>query len=44
MSHAERLAADFSNAKLKVIPGAKTYVMVDKPKELASEIAAFIRN
>jgi pimeloyl-ACP methyl ester carboxylesterase len=44
MSHAERLAADFSNAKLKVIPGAKAYVMVDKPKELASEIAAFIRN
>jgi pimeloyl-ACP methyl ester carboxylesterase len=34
MSHAERLAADFSNAKLKVIPGAKAYVMVDKPKGL----------
>lgn len=44
VAHAERLVADFPRATLKLFPGAKAYVMIDKPIELASAIADFIRS
>ena len=43
VEHAERLAADFPNAQLQLFPGAKTYLMIDQPKELATAIAEFVR-
>ena len=43
IDHAERLRDDFPQATLRVIAGASTYVMVDKPEELAEAIATFIR-
>lgn len=42
LHHAARLQADFPGALLEVIAGASTYVMLDKPDELASAVAAFI--
>lgn len=41
LDHARRLEADFPNARLEVIEGASTFVMVDRPAELAASIAAF---
>jgi pimeloyl-ACP methyl ester carboxylesterase len=39
---ARRLAADFPDATLTVVPGAKTWVPVDAPDVLAGAIAAFV--
>jgi len=41
LDHARRLEADFPDAHLDVIAGASTYVMVDRPDELASAIRNF---
>lgn len=43
VDHAERLRDDFPNATLDVIADAATYVMLDKPDELAQAIATFAR-
>jgi len=40
--HARRLEADFPHARLEIIHGASTYVMLDRPDELAAAITAFI--
>jgi pimeloyl-ACP methyl ester carboxylesterase len=40
---ARRLEADFPNARLQVVSGARTFVMVDEPDELASAITDFAR-
>jgi pimeloyl-ACP methyl ester carboxylesterase len=42
LDHARRLESDFPNARLKVIEGASTYVMLDRPDELASAIRTFV--
>jgi pimeloyl-ACP methyl ester carboxylesterase len=41
LDHARRLESDFPNARLQVIEGASTYVMLDRPDELASAITTF---
>jgi pimeloyl-ACP methyl ester carboxylesterase len=38
LDHARRLEADFPDARLHVIEGASTYVMLDRPAELAAAI------
>jgi pimeloyl-ACP methyl ester carboxylesterase len=43
LDHAERLRDDFADASLQVIADASTYVMLDKPDELAAAITAFVR-
>ena len=42
LDHARRLEADFPDARLEVIAGAKTYVMLDRPAELAAALQRFI--
>jgi pimeloyl-ACP methyl ester carboxylesterase len=42
LAHAERLAADFPDATLIPVPGARTWVPVDNPAALASAIAGFV--
>lgn len=42
LDHARRLAADFPRADLRTFPGASTFVMLDRPQELAAAIAAFV--
>ncbi|MCV7280243.1 alpha/beta hydrolase [Mycolicibacterium flavescens] len=42
VSHAERLAGAFPHATLRLVEGSSTYVMLDRPAETASAIAAFI--
>jgi pimeloyl-ACP methyl ester carboxylesterase len=42
LDHARRLEADFADARLEVMNGARTFVMLDQPDELAAEIAAFV--
>jgi pimeloyl-ACP methyl ester carboxylesterase len=39
---AERLAADFPDAALHVVPGAKTWVPVDDPVAVADAIGAHV--
>ncbi|HEY1278696.1 MAG TPA: alpha/beta hydrolase [Acidimicrobiales bacterium] len=41
VAHAQRLAATFPKATMTTIAGAKTWVPLDKPDELAAAIAAF---
>jgi pimeloyl-ACP methyl ester carboxylesterase len=41
LADAERLAADFPDAELVVVPGAKTWVPVDNPEVVADAIATF---
>lgn len=43
LEHARRLEADFPVATLEVIIGASTYVMLDRPRELAAAITRFTR-
>jgi len=42
LAHAERLAAEFPDATLTTVPGAKTWVPVDAPLAVADGIAAFV--
>lgn len=42
LPHAERLLKDFPDARLEVIEGSSTFVMVDQPGPLATSIAAFV--
>ena len=42
LEHARRLEADFPDARLHVIEGASTYVMLDARDDLASEIKSFL--
>ena len=39
--YAERLAADFPNARIEPIPGSGTFVSMDRPDELSRAIIAF---
>lgn len=41
ISYAERLAGEAGNAKIVRIPDAKTFVALDQPQRLATEIAEF---
>jgi pimeloyl-ACP methyl ester carboxylesterase len=41
VSHGERLAQEFPNARLERIPGASTFVALDQPERLAALIADF---
>jgi len=41
LEHARRLEADFPDARLRIIAGASTYVMLDRPDEVAAAIQAF---
>jgi pimeloyl-ACP methyl ester carboxylesterase len=41
LAHARRLEADFPNARLEIIEGASTFVMLDRPAELADAIERF---
>jgi pimeloyl-ACP methyl ester carboxylesterase len=41
LEHARRLEADFPNARLEIIEGSSTYVMLDRPAELARLVQAF---
>jgi pimeloyl-ACP methyl ester carboxylesterase len=43
LDHARRLEKDFPDARLEVFEGSNTYVMLDKPAELAEAIAGFVR-
>jgi pimeloyl-ACP methyl ester carboxylesterase len=43
MAHAERLAADFPNATLLPVPGARTWVPVDNPGAVTDGISEFVR-
>ena len=42
IAHAQRLAADFPDATLITVPGAKTWVPVDDPVAVAEGIGAFV--
>ncbi|HEX6522790.1 MAG TPA: alpha/beta hydrolase [Streptosporangiaceae bacterium] len=42
MAHARRLAADFPDARLVSLPGAKTWVAVDNPAMVADAIVKFV--
>jgi pimeloyl-ACP methyl ester carboxylesterase len=42
LDHARRLQADFADARLEVVDGASTFVMLDRPDELAAKITAFV--
>jgi pimeloyl-ACP methyl ester carboxylesterase len=42
LEQAHRLAADFPDATLITVPGAKTWVPVDDPNAVASGIGAFV--
>ena len=42
LAHAERLEADFPDARLRPVADAATYVMLDQPDELARAIDEFI--
>ena len=42
LGHARRLEADFPDATLEVIAGASTFVMLDRPEELAGAITRFV--
>jgi pimeloyl-ACP methyl ester carboxylesterase len=42
LDHARRLEADFADARVEVMNGASTFVMLDQPDELAAKIAAFV--
>ena len=44
LDHARRLRADFADARLEVIDGASTFVMLDQPDELAAKITAFVHD
>jgi pimeloyl-ACP methyl ester carboxylesterase len=44
LAHAERLAVDFPNATLQPISDASTYVMLDRPDELAKAITEFVQS
>jgi pimeloyl-ACP methyl ester carboxylesterase len=44
LDHARRLEADFPDARLHVMDGASTFVMLDQPDELAARITAFVRD
>ena len=41
LAHARRLEADFPNARHEVIEGSSTYVMLDRPADLAGAIERF---
>lgn len=43
MSHAERLAEDFSDSRLEVIADSRTFVSEDQPTQLAASIDRFVR-
>jgi pimeloyl-ACP methyl ester carboxylesterase len=42
LKHAQRLAAEVSNARLVEIPDSGTFVPFDQPQRLADEIASFV--
>jgi pimeloyl-ACP methyl ester carboxylesterase len=42
VEHAMRLKADFPEASLELVEGAATYVMLDRPDEVAASIAGFV--
>ena len=42
LEHAYRLRADFADARLEVIDRASTFVMLDRPDDLAAKITAFL--
>ena len=42
LDHANRLVADFPDARLEVIAGSSTFVMLDRPDELAAAISSFV--
>jgi pimeloyl-ACP methyl ester carboxylesterase len=42
LEHAHRLAADFPDATLIIVPGAKTWVPIDDPVAVADGIGAFV--
>ncbi|MET0627006.1 MAG: alpha/beta hydrolase [Acidimicrobiia bacterium] len=42
LEHARRLEGDFPDARLQVIEGASTYVMLDCPDELAAAMRSFL--
>jgi pimeloyl-ACP methyl ester carboxylesterase len=44
LDHARRLRTDFPDARLEVIDGASTFVMLDQADELAARIAAFVND
>ena len=44
LDHARRLRTDFPDARLEVIDGASTFVMLDQPAELAARITAFVHD
>jgi pimeloyl-ACP methyl ester carboxylesterase len=44
LDHARRLEADFADARLDVMNGASTFVMLDQPDELAARITAFVND
>jgi len=41
LEHARRLESDFPDATLEVMAGASTFVMLDRPEELANAITRF---
>jgi pimeloyl-ACP methyl ester carboxylesterase len=43
VADAERLAGDFPNARLEVVPDARTFLPLDQPERLAELIAGFAR-
>jgi pimeloyl-ACP methyl ester carboxylesterase len=42
LDHARRLQADFPDARLEIIDGASTFVMLDRPDQLARAIDDFV--
>jgi pimeloyl-ACP methyl ester carboxylesterase len=43
IDHAKRLQRDFPDARLEIIEGSSTYVMIDRPEHLATLLGAFVK-
>lgn len=44
IEHAKRLQADFPDARLEIMEGSSTYVMIDQPENLATLLQAFVQD
>ena len=42
LDHARRLESDFPHARLQIIEGSSTYVMLDRPDDLSAAITTFM--
>jgi len=44
IDHAKRLQEDFADVRLEIVEGSSTYVMIDRPEQLATLLQAFVKD